>query len=82
MRKALLSVATILVLLAGYLTLDIFDKVPGFLTLADAPRAPLASPGASGTPTSSIAPPHRPRRPPPIPRPRTLRSRPHRSLPR
>lgn len=57
MRKALLSVATILVLLAGYLTLDIFDKVPGFLTLADAPRAPLASPGASGTPTSSIAPP-------------------------
>lgn len=57
MRKALLSVVAILVLLAGYLTLDIFDKVPGFLTLADAPRAPLASPGASGTPTSSIAPP-------------------------
>ena len=57
MRKALLSVVAILVLLAGYLTLDIFDKVPGFLTLADAPRAPLAPPGASGTPTSSIAPP-------------------------
>lgn len=57
MRKALLSVVAIFVLLAGYLTLDVFDKVPGFLTLADAPRAPLTSPGASGTPTFSIAPP-------------------------
>lgn len=57
LRTTLLAVLAILVLLAAYLTLDIYDKVPGFLTRADAPRAALPSPGTTGTPTASIAPP-------------------------
>lgn len=56
-RTTLLAILAVLVLTVAYLTLDIYDKVPGFLTRADAPRAALPSPGATGTPTLSVAPP-------------------------
>lgn len=41
------GVGAAVLLVGGYLTLDITDHVPGLLTTADAPRPPVAAPGAS-----------------------------------
>ncbi len=61
MRRALAVVATLLVLVVGYAALDVYDVVPGVLTLAHAPDPtppppgdPTPGAGATGTATTSV----------------------------
>ncbi len=56
MRRALAGLVVLILAVGGYLTADIYDRVPGFLTLADVPATagipthPGVAQGASTTP--------------------------------
>lgn len=55
-RLAIGAVAGIVVLGLGYEALDVYDVVPGPLTLADSTRTPVAQPGSSSAGPSVAAP--------------------------
>jgi serine-type D-Ala-D-Ala carboxypeptidase/endopeptidase (penicillin-binding protein 4) len=57
-RRALAVVATVLLLLVGYATLDVYDVVPGVLTLANPPDPAPASDTPTSGPTTTAAQPH------------------------